>query len=279
MLPTRRILAVLVFALCLGASTATAPAAIAATCAPDPSWGTNRPDLAQRVVELVNKHRAGKGLRPFAVSAPLTAAAEWKSLHMAGLGYFAHDDPAPVSRSAFQRTQDCGYRGTTWAENIAYGYPTAEAVVAGWLASPGHRANIERASLTAIGVGAGSRGGRLYWTQSFGNDASGSPPATAPPRRGIAGGVARITRAGSKLTARVVFVDLSTGKTVTGGRVRCRATVSGRPLRVLASAFSAGAARCAWHVPPGATGQELTGVVRLQAGAAAASRLFVRVVR
>jgi uncharacterized protein YkwD len=68
---------------------------------------------------------------------------------------------------------DCGYEGSSWGENLALGYASPKAVVAGWLASAGHRANIENPGYTVTGVGvAASRSGRLYWTQSFGDDAS-----------------------------------------------------------------------------------------------------------
>jgi uncharacterized protein YkwD len=280
-MPTlRHLLTVLVVAAALAACSATAASAPSASCLPETGWGTNRPDLAQRVVELVNDYRAGKGLSRLTVSAPLTAAAEWKSLHMAGAGYFDHADPAPFARSALQRTKDCGYRGSSWGENIAYGYPTAQSVVSGWIASPGHRANIENPGFTAIGVGAGAKGGRIYWTQSFGNDASGAPTAQAAPRKQAIGGrPARVTREGTRLIARVAFVDLGTGQPVATGRVGCRAEVSGRRLRVLASTFAAGSARCAWRVPNGLPGKELVGIVRLEVGAAAASRVFIRPVR
>jgi len=165
-----------------------APAANAVTnCTPSSSWGTNRADLASQVVSLINQYRASKGLSQLANSPTLTASSEWKSLHMAGYGYFAHDDPAPpVSRSAFQRAKDCGFSGTTWGENIAYGYATAQAVVNGWLGSAGHKANIENAAFKTTGVGvATNAGGQLYWTQSFGNDTSGTtPPPTPPPPAG-----------------------------------------------------------------------------------------------
>ena len=54
-------------------------------------------------------------------------------------------------------------------ENVAVGYPTAEAVMAGWMNSPGHRANILNCAARAMGVGvATGADGRLYWTQVFG---------------------------------------------------------------------------------------------------------------
>ena len=62
---------------------------------------------------------------------------------MAHRRYLAHNDPAPpVGRTVGQRLAACGFAGVGWGENIANGYRTAEAVVGGWLSSPGHRANI-----------------------------------------------------------------------------------------------------------------------------------------
>ena len=178
-------LAVAVVALLASVAAVAAPPAQAVTnCSPSSSWGSNRADLASQVVSLINQYRAGKGLSQLAVSAPLTASSEWKSLHMAGYGYFAHDDPAPpASRSAYQRASDCGYSGSSWGENIAWGYTTAQSVVNGWLGSAGHKANIENPGFSSTGVGVAANGsGQLYWTQNFGNDVSGgAPPAPTPP--------------------------------------------------------------------------------------------------
>jgi len=293
-----------------------APARAVTNCSPSASWGTNHTDLAAQVVDLINRYRADRGLPKLAVSAALTASSEWKSLHMAGNGYFGHDDPAPpIARSAHQRALDCGYGGGWWGENIAYGYATADAVVNGWLGSTGHRANIENPSFTSTGVGvAAAAGGRLYWTQSFGDDASAGttpapapappPPATqpqptapspAPPAvtkppsapaetRAVArspsiGAMpARVTTAGGGklLLATVRFVVTATGKPLTSGSVRCRAEIDGRRLRVLANVFAADTARCAWRIPGRAVGKTLTGVVAVQLDGTAATRLFVR---
>ncbi len=178
-------LAVAVVALLAAVAAVAAPPAQAVTnCSPSSSWGSNRTDLASQVVSLINQYRAGKGLSQLAISAPLTASSEWKSLHMAGYGYFAHDDPAPpASRSAYQRAKDCGYSGSSWGENIAWGYTSAQSVVDGWLGSAGHKANIENPGFSSTGVGVAANGsGQLYWTQNFGNDVSGgTPPAPTPP--------------------------------------------------------------------------------------------------
>ena len=55
-------------------------------------------------------------------------------------------------------------------ENIAAGYSSPEAVVEGWMNSPGHRANILEAEFTHIGVGYEYLPGttyKYYWSQEF----------------------------------------------------------------------------------------------------------------
>jgi uncharacterized protein YkwD len=169
--------------LCAVTITARIPAAEAASdCSPADSWPAPRADLAAQVVDLINAHRAQLGLATLAVSPTLTAAATWKARHMAAYGYMAHDDPAPpTARTPGQRLAACGYPEASWGENIASGFQTAQDVVNGWLASPGHRANIDRPEYRATGVGvAGDTG---YWAQTFGTvvDAGSALPAGAPP--------------------------------------------------------------------------------------------------
>jgi uncharacterized protein YkwD len=166
-LPRRRI-ALLAALLCAASVVVTIPAAAAANdCVPAESWPAPRADLAAQVVDLINAHRAQLGLQPLAVSPTLTAAATWKARHMAAYVYMAHDDPAPPDpRTPSQRLAACGYPQASWGENIASGFQTAQDVVNGWLASPGHRANIERAEYRA--TGAGVAGSQAYWAQSFG---------------------------------------------------------------------------------------------------------------
>lgn len=118
----------------------------------------------------MNAHRASLGLGSLSISPALTASALWKSRHMAYLGYFAHDDPAPPLARTFEvRIAQCGYPSGGLAENIGRGYPSPGAVMEGWLNSPGHRTNIENPDYRAIGVGAAS-GGELLWTQTFGTE-------------------------------------------------------------------------------------------------------------
>ena len=164
----------------IGVERATATALVG-DCVVGSGWGTPRADLASQAVQLVNAHRTAMGLRALVVSPTLSASAVWKAQHMARYAYMAHDDPAPpVSRTAGQRILACGY-SASWGENIAYGYASAQAVVDAWLASSGHRANIENASYAAIGSGAAvGSSGYVYWAQDFGTMSDGGAP---PPRR------------------------------------------------------------------------------------------------
>jgi uncharacterized protein YkwD len=53
-------------------------------------------------------------------------------------------------------------------ENVAYGNVTPEQLVAMWMASPGHRANLLKPGFTHIGVGAvATAAGRVYGVQVF----------------------------------------------------------------------------------------------------------------
>jgi uncharacterized protein YkwD len=153
-------------------------------CNPDSSWGTVNSGYAAQVLSLVNQHRASLGLGQLSSDAALSRSAVWKSMNMAGLNYFDHNDD-PIGRSVGQRLADCGWPSNLgWGENIAYGYATPDQVMSGWLNSPGHKANIENPSFTSIGVGvAANAQGIYYWTQDFGQGSSGGapPPTTTTP--------------------------------------------------------------------------------------------------
>jgi uncharacterized protein YkwD len=76
-------------------------------------------------------------------------------------GFFSHTNPDGDSPE--DRLESAGVQWSRWAENIAAGQPTGEAVLDGWLGSPGHRANLENCLLTEHGVGLVDR----HWTHVF----------------------------------------------------------------------------------------------------------------
>jgi len=143
------------------------------------SSGTTSASFEDQVLVLVNQHRASgatcggtpyAAVGPLAMDANLQSAARAHSQDMAANNYFSHT--SLDGRTFDDRIRDAGYAGAfPWGENIAAGYSTPHAVVAGWMSSPGHCANIMNGSFRAVGVGyaylAGSSYGH-YWTQDFG---------------------------------------------------------------------------------------------------------------
>lgn len=101
----------------------------------------------------------------------LAGTAYAHSADMAARSYFDHTSKDGTSFD--KRITQAGYRWNSLGENIAAGYPTAAAVVKGWLDSPGHCRNIMSASFTQLGVGLAT-GGKYgtYWTQDFGRPAA-----------------------------------------------------------------------------------------------------------
>jgi uncharacterized protein YkwD len=177
--------AVLATALLGPAAVVPAANAVVGNCVVSSTWGTPRGDLAGQVVQLVNQHRAARGLATLGSSTALSSTANWKARHMAAYRYMTHNDPAPpVARTTQQRFEACGYPVFTagWGENIAYGYTTASAVMQAWLNSPGHRANIQNPSFRTLGVAAAaSTTGTIYWAQAFGTTAGTVTPPPPPP--------------------------------------------------------------------------------------------------
>lgn len=117
----------------------------------------------ERVVELVNQERAKVGLKALTMNLKLSDVARTKSQDMHDNKYFSHT--SPTYGSPFDMMKKFGITYRTAGENIAMGYRTPEAVMEGWMNSPGHKANILNSSYTEIGVGYVSDGS--YWTQEF----------------------------------------------------------------------------------------------------------------
>lgn len=116
-----------------------APAAGAATKA----------STATTLLQAVNHTRAAHGLRALRIDTRLVRAARSHSLEMLRGNYFAHGD-------FHGRMVAFHVQGPTAGENLAWGngsYGTPAKVIAEWLASPEHRANLLRPGWTRIGIG------------------------------------------------------------------------------------------------------------------------------
>ena len=114
--------------------------------------------LANEVVRQVNAERAKAGLSALRADAELTRAARVRASEIARK--FSHTRPDGTSWSTVS--------ASAFGENIAMGQRTADKVMAAWLTSSGHRANILRASYGAIGVCCYVSNGVTYWVQLFG---------------------------------------------------------------------------------------------------------------
>jgi uncharacterized protein YkwD len=127
-------------------------------------------DLEQAVVDLTNQARVQNGLPPLQVQGALVAMAQLQSNNMAQLNEMAHVLPGVAEPTLQSRAAAAGYNYAWLGENIAFGYPDAASVVAAWMNSPEHRANILNPNYTDIGVGfAWNSLGQPYATEDFGS--------------------------------------------------------------------------------------------------------------
>jgi uncharacterized protein YkwD len=108
---------------------------------------------------LVNEHRVRIGCGPLEWLSAAAAVAEDHSRDMVRRGYFDH--VSPEGRGFADRLAATRLSVRAAAENIAAGHADGAALLSGWLASPGHRANIENCVFTHHGLGRFE----MHWTQ------------------------------------------------------------------------------------------------------------------
>jgi uncharacterized protein YkwD len=130
-------IALLLAALLLAAAAAPAPAAAKSPCSEPRGDGPRA--LAARALCLVNRERAGRGLRRLRSRTALRRAAIGHANDMVRRRYFSHLSLGGVGYEA--RVRLAGYRGRALGEAIARGpNRRASAFVRTWLGSPLHRA-------------------------------------------------------------------------------------------------------------------------------------------
>ncbi|MFD4501416.1 CAP domain-containing protein [Streptomyces sp. NPDC058457] len=115
-------------------------------------------------MELVNAERSKVGCSALALNTTLAKVAQAHSEDMAlhqNMSHSGSDGSSPGDRIT-----SAGYAWSAYGENVAYGYASPEQVMAGWMASPGHKANILNCTFKEIGVGLAQP--NSYWTQDFG---------------------------------------------------------------------------------------------------------------
>ena len=130
------------------------------------------------VIQWANIQREQYGLPLFKENAALNISAELKAQDMFTEQYFAHSSPS--GEGVGDLAKIVGYEFITIGENLAFGnFKNDEALVQGWMDSPGHRENILNARYQEIGVAVlkGIFEGRSVWlaAQHFGLPLSACP--------------------------------------------------------------------------------------------------------
>ena len=176
-----RILALTTVCFCACAANASAASHHCANARLMPK-STNLKLIRAATLCLVNRERTRRGERPLRPTARLRRAAQAHSTSMAFGDYFEH--LGPRGQTPLARMRAVGYVssnrvGYEVGENIAWGtlgLATPRAIVASWMASPGHRANILDPHYRETGIGvsphplasrADGQAGAIY-TQDFG---------------------------------------------------------------------------------------------------------------
>lgn len=108
-------------------------------------------DRKAPIIAAINAQRISARTPVLTESVALEAIAQSHAGDMASRGFFSHTDPDGVTFQ--QRVDASGYAGTANAENLALTSHAAVTVVAGWMDSSAHRANLLNDRYVAVGVG------------------------------------------------------------------------------------------------------------------------------
>ncbi len=193
------------------------------------------------VLQAHNRYRVSKGLKPFCVDPALQAVAQAHSTDRATRNFYGHVNPD--GESPFDRLQAANY--DCWpmgGENIAvkWTYATAAETTQAWIASTGHRANIESVHHVRIGIGSATDedfsrwyypddpdwGAGVHYTVNFAGSDCREDPVDPPPDDGGTDGDGGTTVKPVNVSAPVIKnVVPSTGATVRDKTPRFSAVV------------------------------------------------------
>ncbi len=132
---------------------------------------------ADQTVTETNALRASKGLTLLTVDKKLVDAALAKGNNMCQEQYWAHFSPSGTSPWSFMK--NAGYSYSVAGENLARDFADTKSMVAAWVASPTHNANLIHPRYTNIGVA-------VVYCKLLGSDTAlvvqmfGSPAGSAP---------------------------------------------------------------------------------------------------
>lgn len=116
----------------------------------------------------INAVRAAAGVRPLNPCPALRRSAQEYAMLMSARDHYGHT--GPDGSQPGERMLRQGYRWRAAAENIAAGQRSVDEVMADWVSSPGHYANLVNPALRHVGLGHASSltsGYGDYWVQNF----------------------------------------------------------------------------------------------------------------
>lgn len=145
------------------------------SCSSDTSATSNVDAASQKVVvytydttelqtmDLINAYRVSKGLNPLEKINHISYKSEEHDNYMIANNVVNHNDFVARSENIMKVLG-----AKTVSENIAYNYSTPQAALNAWLASPGHKENIE-GDFTHFGISIRENPatGRKYYTNIF----------------------------------------------------------------------------------------------------------------
>jgi uncharacterized protein YkwD len=120
-------------------------------------------DFEIEVMNEVNNYRNSIGLAKLSRLNLVSKEAETHSYYMLEKETLSHDNFTIRTQNLMNKAA-----AISIAENVAYGYQTAEELLNGWLNSPEHRRKIEENRYTDFGISAKfNTNGNYYVTQIF----------------------------------------------------------------------------------------------------------------
>lgn len=105
----------------------------------------------EKLLEETNKQRSENGLPALRLDTNLDQAAQRKASDMVSRNYWSHTTPDGQQPWTFIKNSDYTYAKA--GENLAYGFPSSDATVLGWMNSETHRENMLSKEYVDVGFG------------------------------------------------------------------------------------------------------------------------------
>jgi uncharacterized protein YkwD len=123
----------------------------------------------EAALEAINAYRAENGRKPLVLDERLARAAAAQSEAQAGRSRIGHYGSDGLTAKA--RARRAGYPAKIASENVGAGFKSFGDMLKFWTQSSGHRTNLLRQNVAAIGIAmATNKSGRPYWTLVLGGE-------------------------------------------------------------------------------------------------------------